>query len=45
MPKKNLPKQDMLIIMGDLNARVGSVNYNRESTLGKHGVGTMNEHG
>ena len=42
---EKIPKHDMLIIMGDLNARVGSVSYNRESTLGKHGVGTMNDNG
>ena len=42
---EKIPKHDMLIIMGDLNARVGSVNYNHESTLGKHGVGTMNDNG
>ena len=29
--------------MGDLNARVGSENYSRESTVGKHGVGAMSD--
>nr|KAG5686358.1 hypothetical protein BaRGS_026819 [Batillaria attramentaria] len=40
-----VPKRDMLILMGDLNAKVGSDNTNREREIGKHGVGDMNENG
>ena len=31
------------IIMGDINAKVGSDNTGREEIMGKHGLGTMNE--
>ena len=35
----------MLLIIGDLNARVGSENTGRESNMGTHGCGIMNDNG
>ena len=31
--------------MGDLNAKVGNNNTNREEVMGKFGVGVMNDNG
>ena len=36
---------DMLLILGDLNAKVGSDNTGREHVTGKHGIGTINDNG
>jgi hypothetical protein len=33
------------MIMCDLNAKVGTNNKNFENTMGRHGLGTMNENG
>jgi hypothetical protein len=41
----NVRKGDILIVMGDLNARVGSDNTGYESFMGKHGIGTRNDNG
>ena len=38
-------KNDIIIIMGDLNAKVGSDNSGYERTMGIHGLGTQNENG
>lgn len=38
-------RSDIVILMGDLNAKVGSSNQNWESVMGTHGLGTMNENG
>lgn len=38
-------KRDITILMGDLNAKVGSANCGNERVMGKHGVGTMNHNG
>ena len=38
-------RRDMLILMGDLNAKVGSDNTGREKEMGKNGLGVMNENG
>ena len=35
----------MLILMGDLNAKIGSNNTDRERVMGRHGDGNMNENG
>ena len=43
--KERVPAHDVLIIMGDLNAKVGSDNVGRERTMGNQGCGTMNENG
>nr|KAG5701747.1 hypothetical protein BaRGS_004349 [Batillaria attramentaria] len=39
------PRRDMKIVMGDLNAKVGDNNTDRELVMGRHGVGTCNENG
>ena len=39
------PKHDLLMVVGDLNAKVGSDNTKREDHMGKHGSGDMNENG
>ena len=39
------PKRDMKIVMGDLNAKVGTNNANRDLIMGKHGIGEQNENG
>ncbi|XP_076439125.1 uncharacterized protein LOC143277998 [Babylonia areolata] len=40
-----VPKRDMKIIMGDMNAKVGADNTAKELIMGKHGVGEQNENG
>ena len=39
------PSHDVLLVIGDLNARTGSVNTDRERVLGKEGFGTINNNG
>nr|KAG5690574.1 hypothetical protein BaRGS_009236 [Batillaria attramentaria] len=39
------PRGDLKILMGDLNAKVGTDNTDRELIMGKHGTGTQNENG
>ena len=41
---ESAPRHD-LIIMGDLNAKVGSDNTDFESVMGKHGVGNRSDNG
>ena len=41
----SVPKHDMLIVMGDLNAKVGCNNQGRETYMGRFGTGEMNENG
>ena len=38
-------KRDLLLITGDMNAKVGSSNHNRERVMGKHGTGIINSNG
>ena len=38
-------KKDMTILMGDLNAKIGSDNSGYEEVMGRHGLGRMNENG
>ena len=38
-------RNDMIVVMGDLNAKVGNNNTNREDVMGKFGVGVMNDNG
>ena len=38
-------KNDIIIVMGDLNARVGSDNTGNERTMGRHGFGIQNDNG
>ena len=42
-----VPEKDILVILGDWNARVGSqrINHQWEGVLGKHGLGSANEAG
>ena len=40
-----IPKRDLQILMGDLNANVGSDNTDKEVIMGRHGVGEQNENG
>ena len=40
-----LPRRDLKILMGDLKAKVGADNTNRELVMGKHGAGVQNENG
>ena len=42
---KDIPTHDMLIVMGDINARMGSQNEGSERTMGKHGCGIINDNG
>ncbi|XP_048759375.2 craniofacial development protein 2-like [Ostrea edulis] len=39
------PQHDIKIIMGDMNAKVGSSNMHYDRAMGKHGCGYMNENG
>ena len=36
-----IPTHYVLLIIGDLNAKVGSLNEGREKTIGNHGCGTI----
>ena len=40
-----IPKKDLLIIMGDFNAKIGSDNTGREGVMGRHGEGEINLNG
>lgn len=42
---KNIRKQDIVIVMGDLNAKVGTDNAGCERHMGKNGLGVRNENG
>ena len=39
-----IPSKDMLIVMGDWNAKIGK-NLFKSKIIGKHGLGERNEHG
>jgi len=38
-------KRDVIIVMGDMNAKVGPNNEGLEHVMGRHGIGNMNENG
>ena len=42
---QRVPAHDMLLVIGDLNARVGNDNAGRESNMGTHRCGLMNDNG
>ncbi|CAG4943626.1 unnamed protein product [Colias eurytheme] len=42
---KNIRRKDIVIVLGDLNAKVGPNNTNCERHMGRHGMGTLNENG
>ena len=42
---RKVPVHDVLLVMGDMNARVGSDNTNFERCMGNHGCGIMNDNG
>ena len=37
---EEIPAHDMVLVIGDINARTGIDNLNRERTMGKEGLGT-----
>ena len=41
----DIPKHDVLLLAGDMNARVGADNTNHERVRGTHGEGVMNGNG
>ena len=38
-------KRDVIIVMGDMNAKIGPNNEGMEHVMGRHGIGNMNENG
>ena len=40
-----VPRKDIIIIIGDWNAKVGDNNLGWESVMGRHGYGKRNERG
>ena len=38
-------RRDITLLMGDMNAKVGEENTGREFTMGREGLGVMNENG
>ena len=40
-----VPKRDLSILLGDMNAKIGSDNSGLERVMGKHGLGVMNDNG
>ena len=40
-----VPQHDMLLVMGDMNGKVGSDNTDRERTISSQDCGTINNNG
>ena len=40
-----VPQHDMLLVIGDMNAKVSADNSNSERAMGKHGCGVTNDNG
>ena len=41
----NRPQRELTILMGDMNAKIGSCNIGYEEVMGTHGLGDMNNNG
>ena len=41
----NIPKSDVVVMMGDFNANVGQSDTTETSAIGPHGLGERNERG
>ena len=39
------PRRNLIVVMGDLNAKIGSDNEGYETVMGKEGLGEMNDNG
>ena len=42
---EQVPTHDVLVVMGDLNAKIGNENVGLERAMGKDGCSKMNENG
>ena len=42
---ETVPAHDMLLVLGDMNARTGPDNRGKEIYMGKHGMGVLNDNG
>ena len=42
---EEIPRHDVIIVMGDMNAKVGDDSLGVERTMGRHGCGTINNNG
>ena len=45
MTVDDVPRHDILLLLGDINASVGCNNKNRERAMRKHGVGDLTNNG
>ena len=41
----DLPKRDIVLLLGDFNAKIGNDNKGKEAIMGTHALGLMNENG
>ena len=41
----NVPRRNIVLVIWDMNAKLGSGNTGRELVMGKEGLGVMNENG
>lgn len=39
------PRRDVIVVIGDFNAKIGNNNTDLETVMGQHGLGSMNENG
>ena len=38
-------QSDIIILLGNLNVKIGNVNFGLKDVMGRHGLGTRNENG